>query len=60
MLADKTPTRGSRRPAILREGKTCWRVASANRFAVIVDAADHFAAARAAMLEAERTIYLIG
>jgi phospholipase D1/2 len=45
---------------VLRPGETCWRVAHADRFGVIVDAADYFAAARSSMLSAERSILLVG
>jgi phosphatidylserine/phosphatidylglycerophosphate/cardiolipin synthase-like enzyme len=38
----------------------CWRVARAGQAAVIVDAADYFRFARAAMLMAKRQILLIG
>lgn len=42
------------------EGRNCWRIAAADRFAVIIDGADYFRAARAAMLKAERSILLVG
>ena len=45
---------------VLRAGDTCWRISRANRFALVVDAADYFAAARAAMLKARHSIVLIG
>lgn len=45
---------------ILKSGQTCWRQAKANRFALIVDAADYFAVLKAAMIRAEKTIFLIG
>ncbi len=45
---------------ILRPGDTCWQTVRADRFAVIVDAADYFAIAREVMLQAERSIFLIG
>lgn len=45
---------------IPRRGETCWRIARADRFALIVDAADYFAAARSAMLKAEHSILLVG
>ncbi|MBM9595729.1 phospholipase [Rhodobacteraceae bacterium MCCB 386] len=48
------------RGGILHPGDTCWRLARADRLGVIVDAADYFAAARAAMLDAEESILLIG
>ncbi|SFR85507.1 phospholipase D-like domain-containing protein [Sphingomonas jatrophae] len=41
-------------------GRNCWRVEDASRAAVIVDAANYFHHARAAMLKAERRIMLIG
>jgi phosphatidylserine/phosphatidylglycerophosphate/cardiolipin synthase-like enzyme len=44
----------------LRPGETCWRTVRAERLAVIVDAADYFRAARAAMMQAEQRIMLIG
>ena len=45
---------------ILRIGETCWRIERAHRFALIVDADDYFAHAKAAMLAARHSIYLIG
>lgn len=44
----------------LDPGRNCWRIERADRASLIVDAADYFAAARAAMLEARRRIMLIG
>nr|CAD6421784.1 phospholipase [Rhizobium sp. Q54] len=46
--------------SILAEGESCWRIARADRFAVIVDAADFFHHAKQAMLKAKRSIFLIG
>jgi hypothetical protein len=34
---------------LLTPGQTCWRVVRANQFACIVDAADYFRHAKAAM-----------
>lgn len=45
---------------MVRAGETCWRRVRADRLGIIVDAEDYFAAARAAMLQAEETILLIG
>jgi len=45
---------------ILEEGETCWRKVHADRVAFIVDAAGYFAAAKDAILKAERCVYLIG
>ncbi|HSP25629.1 MAG TPA: phospholipase D-like domain-containing protein [Saliniramus sp.] len=46
--------------SILRPGHNCWRIEHADRLALIVDAADYFRAAKAAILEAEHSVYLIG
>ena len=45
---------------ILVPGETCVAVARAERLALIVDAADFFVHAKAAMLAAERSILLVG
>ncbi len=49
-----------RRHPVLRKGETCWQLPRADRMGVIVDAARYFAAVRAAMLQAEESILLIG
>lgn len=46
--------------ALLRPEDNCWRIEHADRFSLIVDADDYFAAAREAMLSAKRRIMLIG
>ena len=45
---------------LLIPGRTCWRMARADRFADIVDAADYFHQGKVAMLRARRHIILIG
>ena len=45
---------------ILVEGRTCWRLAQADRFAYIVDGADYLRHAKAAMLRAQQRILLVG
>jgi len=45
---------------VLRPGQTCWRTERAGRVAVLVDGADYFVAARAAMERAKRSILLVG
>ncbi len=45
---------------LLIPGDTCWRVARADRFACIVDAADYFRHVKTAMLRARHRIMLIG
>jgi phosphatidylserine/phosphatidylglycerophosphate/cardiolipin synthase-like enzyme len=46
--------------SILAEGESCWRIAEADRFSVIVDASGFFRLAREAMLKAKHSIMLIG
>ena len=45
---------------LLEPGRTCWRVAQASRAALLLDTQDYFLAAKAAMLKAQRSIYLLG
>ena len=45
---------------VLRVDANCWRIARADRVAVIVDAADYFSHIRQAMAKAEHRILLIG
>jgi phospholipase D1/2 len=45
---------------LLTPGRTCWRVARADQFACIIDAADFFRHSKAAMLRAQHRIMLIG
>lgn len=46
--------------AMLDPGRNCWRVESADRLAVIIDAERYFAVAREALLKARRRIMLVG
>lgn len=45
---------------LLEEGSTCWRIARAGRASLLVDGSNYFSAVRAAMLKAEKSIYIIG
>ncbi|WP_241386635.1 phospholipase D-like domain-containing protein [Rhodococcus sp. CH91] len=45
---------------VLEPGRTCWRIARAERLTCIVDAADYFRHAKSAMLQAKKRIMLIG
>jgi phospholipase D1/2 len=64
ILGEKSVDQNSRSAlasgSILRPGETCWRTAHANRFGLIIDAADYFKAARSAMLKAQHSILLVG
>ncbi len=41
-------------------GVSCWRIARAPRFAMLIDAADYFASLREAILAAERSVIIVG
>lgn len=45
---------------LLKPGRNCWRIEHVDRFALIVDAADYFVAAKEAILAARHSVYLIG
>lgn len=45
---------------LLTPGQTCWRVARADQFACVIDAADYFKHVKEAMLRAQHRIMLIG
>jgi phospholipase D1/2 len=47
-------------PESLQPGLDCWRIAKADRAAVLIDAESYFFALRAAMLKAERCIHIVG
>lgn len=49
-----------RDPPLLEPGETCWRLAEAARFGMIVDCEVYFAAFRQACLQAQRHIFLVG
>lgn len=45
---------------VLAMGRTCWRVARANRVRVIIDAVDYFKALRTALLTARHSVLIVG
>lgn len=45
---------------ILTPGRNCWRIETASRLALVIDAADYFRLVKAAMLKARHSIMLIG
>jgi phospholipase D1/2 len=57
---DSEVTGSARETPILQVGRNCWQRATASRFTVLVDAADYFAALRAACAAAERQILILG
>jgi len=62
-MAEARPlTREQRDPsaAVLEAGRTVWKIARADRVAVLVDAADYFAALRSAMAVARKSIVVLG
>jgi phosphatidylserine/phosphatidylglycerophosphate/cardiolipin synthase-like enzyme/uncharacterized membrane protein YdjX (TVP38/TMEM64 family) len=62
-MAEARPSTEKQRDAaeaVLEEGRTVWKVAHADRMAVLVDAADYFAALRSAMMNARKSIIVLG
>jgi len=53
------PTSESK-PGILVEAETCWRVCAANRAAVLIDGESYFSAVRSAILQARRSVFIVG
>jgi len=49
-----------RRPEFLTAGETCWKTVDAERAAVLIDGAAYYAALRSAILQAERSIFIVG
>jgi phosphatidylserine/phosphatidylglycerophosphate/cardiolipin synthase-like enzyme/uncharacterized membrane protein YdjX (TVP38/TMEM64 family) len=45
---------------VFRPGRNAWRVAKADRAAVLIDAAAYYGTLRKALLQARRSIYIIG
>ncbi len=45
---------------LFEPGSNCWRVETASRFSLIIDADEYFKVVRAAMLNARHSIFLIG
>jgi phospholipase D1/2 len=45
---------------IFRPGRNAWRVARAERAAVLIDAANYYGTLRKALIQAQRAIYIIG
>jgi phosphatidylserine/phosphatidylglycerophosphate/cardiolipin synthase-like enzyme/membrane protein DedA with SNARE-associated domain len=45
---------------VLQAGRNAWRIARAERAAILVDGASYFGALRRALRNAERTIYIVG
>lgn len=46
--------------AVHIEGRNCWRVASAEKVRLIIDAQDYFKDLKTALLSARKEIFLIG
>ena len=51
---------GEQLQPIVRQGHNCWRIARASEASVIVDAADYYRHIRAAMLAAQKRIFIVG
>jgi phospholipase D1/2 len=57
MIRDGTnPLRGG----LLVPGRNCWRIERAHRLAFLIDGAAYFAAVRAAIAQAKRSVFILG
>jgi phospholipase D1/2 len=45
---------------VLLAGRNCWRIERAGRLAFLIDAAAYFAAVRAAIAQAKRSVFILG
>jgi phosphatidylserine/phosphatidylglycerophosphate/cardiolipin synthase-like enzyme/uncharacterized membrane protein YdjX (TVP38/TMEM64 family) len=45
---------------LLQPGRNCWRLEHAQRFKLLIDAAEYFRALRLALLNARRSVYILG
>lgn len=59
MNADRSAS-GDASAAILEPERNCWRIAKAGRAAVLIDGGNYYPAVREAMLNAQRSIFIIG
>jgi phosphatidylserine/phosphatidylglycerophosphate/cardiolipin synthase-like enzyme len=48
------------RAPVLEPGKTCWRIAEADRAAILIDSQSYYAALEDALARAERSIMIVG
>jgi phospholipase D1/2 len=51
---------GARDAGILRPGRNCWRLQRASRFRCVQDAGEYFRLVRDAILQARRSIFILG
>lgn len=47
-------------PGLLQPGRNCWRLEHADRFKLLIDAADYFSALRRALVQARHSVYILG
>jgi phospholipase D1/2 len=47
-------------PRLLVPGRNCWRIERAHRAAVLIDGKDYFAALRAALVQAQHSVFILG
>ncbi len=50
----------NKRPGLLLPGRNCWRIERAHRLSFLIDGAAYFRAVREAIVQARRSIYILG
>ncbi|MDB5863075.1 MAG: rane protein [Betaproteobacteria bacterium] len=56
----KSKSTGAEGKGLLVPGRNCWRIERANRLGFLVDGADYFKAVRAAIAQAQRSVFIVG
>ncbi|WDZ94210.1 VTT domain-containing protein [Herbaspirillum sp. WKF16] len=56
----RDPAQPDTEGGLLQPGRNCWRLEHADRFKLLVDAAQYFAALRSALLKAQHSVFILG
>src|SRR5438132_14206242 len=59
-LTETRVRRSERHGSLLVPGRNCWRIERAHRVSWLIDGAQYFGAVRAALAQAQSTIFIIG
>src|SRR5689334_19635519 len=57
---DQTTLQSRTEQGLLEPGRNCWRIEPARRLSFLIDGAAYFAALRAAIAKAQRSVFIIG
>ena len=57
---DLTDPKMMARQTLLQPGRNCWRIEHAARLSFLIDGAAYFAAVRAAIARAQKSVFILG